>query len=131
MKVKIAFIAASGLKSEVMVERGTNLLEAAAHAGMAVEGNCGGKGSCGKCKVRLAKKSPEEPSEAEKKFLSPAELEDGWVLACQRTADEDMVVEVPEQSDAFKRKISLTEDDQKVKAEPPCARSSLPSTVPQ
>ncbi|MGI6709497.1 MAG: ASKHA domain-containing protein [Dethiobacteria bacterium] len=125
MKVKIAFITASGLKSEVMVERGTNLLEAAAHAGMAVEGNCGGKGSCGKCKVRLAKKSPEEPSEAEKKYLSPAELEDGWVLACQRTADEDMAVEVPEQSDAFKRKISLTEDDQKVKAEPAVRKIEL------
>ncbi len=125
MKVKISFMTASGLKSEVTVDRGTNLLEAAARAGMAVEGNCGGKGSCGKCKVRLRKKLPGEPFDVEKKFLSPAELAEGWVLACRRTADEDMEVEVPEQSDAFRRKISLTEEEPAVELEPAVRKIEL------
>lgn len=125
MKIKISFVTSAGRVSEVTVERGTNLLEAAARAGVAVEGNCGGKGSCGKCKVRLTKKSPAAPTEVEKKFLSPGELEDGWVLACQRTAGDDIIVEVPEQSDAFRRKISLTEDDREVKAEPAVSKIEL------
>ncbi len=125
MKIKISFVTAAGRVFETMVERGTNLLEAAARAGVAVEGDCGGKGSCGKCKIRLAKKSPVAPTEVEKKFLSPGELEAGWVLACQRTADEDIIVEVPEQIDAFQRKISLTEDDREVKAEPAVSKIEL------
>ena len=118
MKTRITFVTSTGRTSEVLVEKGTSLLEAAALAGVAVEGNCGGKGSCGKCKVRLADASPAEPADAEKKFLSERELEEGWVLACQRPATEDTVVEVPEQSDAFSRKISLTEDEGEIEAEP-------------
>ncbi len=112
MKTKITFVTSAGRQTEIMLEKGTNLLEAAARAGVAVEGNCGGKGSCGKCKVRLPDRDPAEPTEAEKKFLSDADLAEGWVLACQRSAEEDMIVEVPEQSDAFRRKISLTEDEE-------------------
>lgn len=131
MEVKIKFVTAAGPASVVAVEKGTNLLEAAARAGVAVEGNCGGKGTCGKCKVRLQKRLA-EPTETEKKLLSPEELENGWVLACQRRAGEDLVVEVPEQSDAFRRKISLTEDERGFRAEPAINKLELqlePPTV--
>lgn len=124
MKVKVSFVSA-GKVSEVLVEKGTNLLEAAALAGVAVEGNCGGKGSCGKCKVRLERSSPASPAGAEEKFLSNEELQAGWVLACQRTAEEDIVVQVPSQSDAFRRKISITEDDRTTKAEPSVNKITL------
>ena len=125
MKIKINFITTAGRKAAVQVEKGTKLLEAAARAGMAVEGNCGGKGSCGKCRVRLIPKSAEEPTGTEKKLLSPEELEEGWVLACQRTAEGDSVVEVPEQSDAFQRKVSLTGEDEEIRAEPAVSKVEL------
>ena len=130
MKVKINFIASTGRKAEVWVEKGTNLLEAAAGAGMAVEGNCGGKGSCGKCKVRLLEKSVNEPTATEKKLLSPSELAEGWVLACQRRAESDLSVEVPEQSDAFERKVSLTGEDEEIEAEPAVVKVELELKAP-
>ncbi len=118
MEFKISFILPTGQRAEVMVEEGATLLEAAAHAGAAVEGNCGGKGTCGKCKVRLTEKSAAAPTETEKKLLSAEELTDGWVLACQRKVTGDITMEVPGQSDAFQRKISLSEDEEEIEAEP-------------
>ncbi len=125
MKIKISFVTAAGQTTEVMVEKGTSLLEAAARAGVAVEGNCGGKGTCGKCKVKLTQNNPAPPTGAEKKFLSSGELKAGWALACQRAASEEAFVEVPEQSDAFRRKISLSEDDSAVKPEPALSKIAL------
>ncbi len=118
MEFKISFILPTGQRAEVMVEEGATLLEAAARAGAAVEGNCGGKGTCGKCKVRLTEKSAAAPTETEKKLLSAEELTDGWVLACQRKVTGDITMEVPGQSDAFRRKISLSEDEEEIEAEP-------------
>ncbi len=118
MEFKISFILPTGQRAEVMVEEGATLLEAAARAGAAVEGNCGGKGTCGKCKVRLTEKSAAAPTETEKKLLSAEELTDGWVLACQRKVTGDITMEVPGQSDAFQRKISLSEDEEEIEAEP-------------
>ncbi len=118
MKTRIKFVTSTGRVTEVLVDQGTSLLEAASLAGVAVEGNCGGKGSCGKCKVRLADAGAAAPTDTERKFLADRELENGWVLACQRKAAENTLVEVPEQSDAFSRKISLTEDEGELEAEP-------------
>ena len=132
MNFKINFLLSTGRKSEVTVEEGTTLLEAAARAGAAVEGNCGGKGTCGKCKVRLTEKSTAAPTETEKRLLSAEEIAGGWVLACQRTVTDDLTVEVPGQSDAFQRKISLTEDDGDIEAEPVVRKIELtldPPTV--
>ncbi len=38
---------------EIEVENGTNLLKAADQAGLYIEGDCAGKGTCGKCRVRI------------------------------------------------------------------------------
>lgn len=130
MKVKINFVTAAGESVAVTVERGTNLLEAAARAGVAVEGNCGGKGTCGKCKVRLLQESPAEPAETEKKLLSPEELAGGWVLACQRAAEADMDIEVPVQSDAFRRKLALSGDDDGIAVEPSLRKVELTLKTP-
>jgi ferredoxin len=130
MNVKINFHTAAGGSATVTVEKGTNLLEAAALAGVAVEGNCGGKGTCGKCKVRLLQKSPAAPTGVEKKLLSEEELAGGWALACQRVAETDMDVEVPEQSDAFRRKILLSEDDREIAVEPAVNKIELTLVPP-
>lgn len=43
--------------------------------------SCGGKGICGKCKVRFVKEAPES-LQKEKEILTEKELEEGWRLAC-------------------------------------------------
>ncbi|OPL10426.1 MAG: metal-binding protein [Firmicutes bacterium ML8_F2] len=103
---------------EVEVEAGTTLLNAADAAGLYIEGDCAGKGTCGKCRVKMIKGGDEEPTAAEKKHLSKKELLGGWVLACQRKIEKDAIVEVPIQKDAHSRKITLAGGIEKLEAEP-------------
>jgi len=75
----------------------TRLMEAAAVAGLPLEQPCGGAGVCGKCRVRVVENAA-EPTAAEQKLLSAAEIEQGLRLGCQTTVNGPMVVEVPETS---------------------------------
>ncbi|MDF2571347.1 MAG: Na(+)-translocating NADH-quinone reductase subunit [Sporomusa sp.] len=56
-----------------------------------VSNDCNGRGSCGKCKVKITKLTP-EPLDNEYKKLSAGELADGVRLACQVTPCEGMEV---------------------------------------
>lgn len=69
------------LAQSVVVPRGETVLRAAAVAGIAIDSVCGGKGTCGKCRVR-AYHGLDEPGEAEGAALSPGELKGGIRLAC-------------------------------------------------
>ena len=71
---------------------------------------CAGRGTCGKCKVRV-EVGAEEPSEKERKYFSQEELDAGWRLACcmrvtkdtriiLKTEEEEMYVVADGQSDA-------------------------------
>lgn len=82
----------SGLSIDV--RPGTELLEAARRAGVEIQAPCGGKGTCGKCIVRVAKGDVDSDSLG---ALSRATVADGYVLACKtQVLDEPVVVEVPE-----------------------------------
>ncbi|MBY5923373.1 2Fe-2S iron-sulfur cluster-binding protein [Ferrimonas balearica] len=59
-----------------------SVLEGMQREGLAVRSECGGGGSCGRCRIRLEPGSP--ISAAEQRFLSPRHLEQGWRLACQQ-----------------------------------------------
>ncbi len=86
-------------------ERGHTVLEAARSAGIQLRAVCGGKGICGKCKVKISgyKKYTAE----EKAFLTQDELKAGFRLACQVTIDQNMTVEVPEESLLKKQRILI------------------------
>lgn len=43
---------------------------------------CGGKGKCGKCKVRIEVELPPQPTDTEMTHLSPYEIREGYRLAC-------------------------------------------------
>jgi len=58
---------------------------------------CGGKGVCGKCKVRVLSGASTEPNEKEKKKLSNEERAEGWRLSCQTLVEKNMVIELPEE----------------------------------
>lgn len=76
------------------VPRGTLVTEAAASVGVAIEQVCGGKGTCGKCKVRVLTGALSPLSETERRHLSEQEVADGFRLACQATVMEDSSVEI-------------------------------------
>ena len=57
----------------------TPLLDAARQAGVEIESPCGGKGTCGKCIVRVAGGEVDSRSQG---MLPHAAIADGYVLAC-------------------------------------------------
>ena len=78
----------------VRVPEGTTVAAAANLAGIALEQVCGGKGTCGKCKVRLLAGSLGPLTDAERRHLSQAEATEGVRLACQAPVLQDSTVEV-------------------------------------
>jgi uncharacterized 2Fe-2S/4Fe-4S cluster protein (DUF4445 family) len=79
----------------LQVPRGTLITTAANQAGVAIEQVCGGKGTCGKCKVRMLSGELGPVSESERRHLSEQELAGGYRLACQAAVLEDASIEVP------------------------------------
>ena len=71
----------------VKIEEGKTILDAAALADIAVEGNCGSAGKCGKCKVHITAGFNPEAERIGEKFFTEEEMQDGWVLACRYTVD--------------------------------------------
>jgi uncharacterized 2Fe-2S/4Fe-4S cluster protein (DUF4445 family) len=76
------------------VPEGTTLFNAAHWAGLPIESTCGGRGTCGKCKVRMLRGAA-EPTPADHRHLATQEIEDGWRLSCQTSIVEDVRAEVP------------------------------------
>jgi len=75
---------------------GERLLDALGAAGIALPSACGGKGTCGQCRVRVLGVAP--PARAtERARLAPRDLAAGARLACQLTQRSDLEIEIPEE----------------------------------
>ena len=82
----------SGLQVEA--DSGSNLLEVARQASIALEAPCGGKGTCGKCIVHIHSGDVDSESLG---LLSKTAVAEGYALACKtRILKQDLVVEIPE-----------------------------------
>ena len=77
------------------VPPGTTLFSAAHWIGLPIDSTCGGRGTCGKCKVRVLEGASEVTS-ADHRLLRKDEVENGWRLSCQARIYEDMTCEVPQ-----------------------------------
>jgi uncharacterized 2Fe-2S/4Fe-4S cluster protein (DUF4445 family) len=77
------------------VPPGTTLFSAAHWIGLPIDSTCGGRGTCGKCKVKVLKGGTEVTTD-DHRLLREAEVEDGWRLSCQARIYEDTVCEVPQ-----------------------------------
>jgi uncharacterized 2Fe-2S/4Fe-4S cluster protein (DUF4445 family) len=73
---------------------GTTVFHAAAWIGQPVESTCGGRGTCGKCRVRVVS-GPAPVTPADQQHLKADDIAAGWRLSCQAEVREDAVVEVP------------------------------------
>jgi len=83
---------------------GSIILEAAARAGIIIETPCGGRGTCGKCRV-VVRDGCSAPTETERRLLEAEELARGLRLACQTKLLGETVVTVPEGSRFFEQRI--------------------------
>jgi uncharacterized 2Fe-2S/4Fe-4S cluster protein (DUF4445 family) len=77
------------------VPAGTTVFSAAHWIGLPIDSTCGGRGTCGKCKVRVVRGLTEAET-ADHRQLRPQEIADGWRLSCQAHIYEDMTCEVPQ-----------------------------------
>jgi len=91
---------------KIEIEPKISIFEAARRGGVGIRSECGGRGVCGKCRVIvLDKKSVSKLTEAERKHLSPEEIDSGYRLACQVHLRKSTTVMIPEESRILARKI--------------------------
>ncbi len=76
----------------INVKKGTTILEAVEKAGLSIETECGGYGSCGKCKVKINKGSFKKHKHIK---LSEEEVKDNIQLACLTEIVNDIEVYIP------------------------------------
>lgn len=79
----------------IQLKEGQTLLDALKGAEFYLVASCGGKGTCGKCRVRIIEGSFETKTSGK---LTPRERKKGFVLACQTIALSDLIIEIPEDS---------------------------------
>lgn len=76
---------------KIYLEEGESLLTGLIREGYYVSAPCGGKGRCGKCRIRVVKGDVWITQE-DKKAFTREELEAGWRLACRAYPVEDIVI---------------------------------------
>ncbi len=102
---------------QVVVRQGQSILDAARACGIEMNAPCGGKGTCGGCRVQIVKGTP-APSESATHTLSPEELGRNLRLACQTHVDQDMTVVIPRETLLFDQQILESGVEYSVALEP-------------
>ncbi len=82
-------------KRQSEVSTGSSLLSTLHEGGVMLSSACGGKGSCGQCKVQV-KEGGGEILPTEKVHFSRKEQQDHWRLGCQVKVKDNMSIQVPD-----------------------------------
>ncbi|MBR5031023.1 MAG: NADH:ubiquinone reductase (Na(+)-transporting) subunit F [Muribaculaceae bacterium] len=91
-KVKISI---NNGKKEIEIESGKSLLNSLHEGGVMLSSACGGKGSCGQCKIQVLEGGGDIlPTETV--HFSRKEQQDHWRLGCQVKVKDNMKVQVPD-----------------------------------
>lgn len=77
------------------IDKDEDILTALKRQGIYLVASCGGKGTCGKCKVRIVEGNYDMLSSGK---LDKKDREKGYVLACQTVSQGDLLIEIPEES---------------------------------
>lgn len=81
--------------SAVEAPVGATLLIGVRTAGLDLDSECGGRGTCGGCRVRFLEGAP-PPAPEDSLMLGPAAIDAGWRLACQAVIQADCRVFIPD-----------------------------------
>ena len=88
------------INATIKVPTNTLLADAAHMAGIDIGQPCGGQGRCGRCAVQATEGSIRRRSTLR---LSPADVEQGYALACQSVVEGDVSIYVPPQEKIERR----------------------------
>lgn len=83
-------------------EENKSLLSILIENDIKIESSCGGKGWCGKCKVRIIKGKVTDLTELEREILADEEINKNIRLACQTYLEEDAEIEILNREDEIK-----------------------------
>ncbi len=103
----------------VDVLAGTSILDAARLSGINISAVCGGKGSCGKCRVIINQGNVSPVSENEVTLISSENIEKGHRLACSAFPQSNLKVDIPEVSMTDEFKLQLEGENPSVDADSP------------
>ncbi len=87
-------------QASVTVPTNTLLADAARLAGIDITQPCGGQGRCGRCAVQVTGGNVRRRSTLR---LSPADLQQGYALACQTVVEGDAAIYIPPQEKIERR----------------------------
>ena len=88
---------------------GVTIFQVASEAGVGIRSECGGEGTCGKCRVLIQDINAVTPAtKADREHLSPPEISSGYRLACRTILKQDVMVFIPKESRVGVRKIQIT-----------------------
>ena len=99
-------------------QKGTTILAAAQSVGVELQAICGGAGTCGGCRVRLAHGALGDPTQEELRELSAGEIAAGLRMACQATALGDVRVDIPPESLTAAQRVQLEGGEEPISAGP-------------
>ncbi|MFX1509487.1 MAG: ASKHA domain-containing protein [Promethearchaeota archaeon] len=106
-KVKIRFEPEG---RQTSAQTGETILKIAQRVGLELRSDCGGQGSCGKCRVLIEPLSTlNAPTPEEMALLSPRYLQAGFRLACQVHVPSkgNFVVTIPTATRGLRRRVQL------------------------
>jgi uncharacterized 2Fe-2S/4Fe-4S cluster protein (DUF4445 family) len=114
-------------KKTVKVERGTTVLDAATSSDIYIDSICGGRGTCGKCKVHIEGRVQSDETD----LLTSQERADGYFLACLAQVAGNLKVTVPKESRVESHQILMKSVVAPLPAiNPPVKKVSLSLTPP-
>jgi uncharacterized 2Fe-2S/4Fe-4S cluster protein (DUF4445 family) len=102
----------------VSVPAGESLLSAAQAAGIALIAICGGEGLCQECRVRLISGKLTPLTLVEEDSLEPADLKNGFRLACQASPLSDVKIEIPPESLTASQRLQVDGQEEAVELDP-------------
>lgn len=97
-------------------------LKAIIDAGLGIKSVCGGKGTCGKCRIVILNKEKKPASKQEQEILSPDEIDNGVRLACQQIFDRDLIIYIPSSSLSEEQKLQVTGEEKIIEVDPVCKK---------
>ncbi len=107
------------------LEEPTNGLQAIVDSGIGIESICGGKGTCGKCRIIILDDKNIPISKREKEILTSAEIKRGVRLACQQIFDRDLTIYIPSSSLSEEQKLQVEGEELDIEVDPVCSKYFL------
>ena len=80
---------------ELIVDQGNSVMNTLNENGIFLPSACGGKASCGQCKLQVTEGGG-EILDSERSHFTRKEIKDNWRLGCQCKVKSDLDVKVPE-----------------------------------